>query len=307
MRAVTFGRERGLALITVLWVLTLLAVIAGSLTLTVRREVNAVRNNVDLARGRALAEAGIRYTFLQLKHPSADARWRPNGQWHRFRLGGVTVHARARQVSGRIDLNRAPPELLEGLLRAVGVQDESRRKTLAANIQDWRDDNNATRPGGTGERSTGAGDPGPYDRDFLDIAELQRVPGITPELYRRLAPNLTVFNGTPVITPWGANPTTLLALPGANQAMVDSYLKRVDRAYQQSAPLPPFPAGKRYLERFGTGAYAIAAWAELPGGLWVGRGAEVVDTVGRNRDPFILLSLRELDAGDAPRQAAQDG
>ena len=50
---------RGLALVTVLWVLVLLALIAASFTLTTRTEVNLARNLVDNAKAEALADAGV--------------------------------------------------------------------------------------------------------------------------------------------------------------------------------------------------------------------------------------------------------
>ena len=57
---------RGLALVTVLWVLVLLALIAASFTYTTRTEVNLARNQIEGAQAEALAEAGLARALLGL-------------------------------------------------------------------------------------------------------------------------------------------------------------------------------------------------------------------------------------------------
>ncbi len=51
--------RRGLALVTVLWVLMLLALIAASFTKTTRLEINLTRNLIENAKAEALADAGV--------------------------------------------------------------------------------------------------------------------------------------------------------------------------------------------------------------------------------------------------------
>ena len=51
--------QRGLALVTVLWVLMLLALIAASFTRTTRLEINLTRNLIENAKAEALADAGV--------------------------------------------------------------------------------------------------------------------------------------------------------------------------------------------------------------------------------------------------------
>ena len=48
------GAQRGLALVTVLWVLMLLALIAASFTRTTRTEINLTRNLIESAKAEAL-------------------------------------------------------------------------------------------------------------------------------------------------------------------------------------------------------------------------------------------------------------
>ena len=51
--------QRGLALVTVLWVLMLRALVAASFTKTARTEINLARNLIESAKTEALADAGV--------------------------------------------------------------------------------------------------------------------------------------------------------------------------------------------------------------------------------------------------------
>jgi len=51
--------RRGLALVTVLWVLMLLALIAASFTRTTPAGINLARNPIESAKAEALADAGV--------------------------------------------------------------------------------------------------------------------------------------------------------------------------------------------------------------------------------------------------------
>ena len=59
-------RQKGIALMLVLWVVALLTIIAVGLTASQRTESTLAANQVATVRFRALAEAGINYTVLNL-------------------------------------------------------------------------------------------------------------------------------------------------------------------------------------------------------------------------------------------------
>ncbi len=65
-------RARGLALVTVLWVLMLLALIAASFTRTTPTEVNLTRNLIENAEAEALADAGVYRAVLGLLTPQTE-------------------------------------------------------------------------------------------------------------------------------------------------------------------------------------------------------------------------------------------
>ncbi len=63
------GASKGLALVTVLWVLVLLSLVAANFTYTARTEVNLTRNQIENAEAEALADAGIYRAILALLSP----------------------------------------------------------------------------------------------------------------------------------------------------------------------------------------------------------------------------------------------
>src|SRR5262249_38489738 len=65
---------------------------------------------------------------------------------------------------------------------------------------------------------------GAKDGRFDSIAELQQVLGMTPELYDKVAPTITIYSGGRSIDPSTAPPSALLAVPGTTQAQVDAIL-----------------------------------------------------------------------------------
>jgi len=76
-RAVT--RQKGLALVLVLWVLSLLTIMAGSFALSMRREAAIVAGIKNNAQALAIAESGIAIAQRMLMNPDQNKRWRTDG------------------------------------------------------------------------------------------------------------------------------------------------------------------------------------------------------------------------------------
>jgi len=191
-------RERGIVLVIVLWAIALLTVIALSLTVAQRSEYALTRNQLDGARFRALADAALRLTVLHLLTvPPVDVApedlWWPDGRPRLLRFAGEELEIRLFNEASRIDLNSASQEQLLVLLELAGASEEL-SAALADAIVDWRDpDDLAQLHGAEDDAYRAAGrDYGARDAPFVSVEELRQVLGMTPELYRRLAPDLRV-------------------------------------------------------------------------------------------------------------------
>lgn len=213
--------ERGIALVLVLWVITLLTIIAMGLTATQQTETALIRNQVDTVRFRALSDAAIAYTAVNMGADQAALvgteidPWLPDGQSHRWQFAGEILEIRVFNESSRINLNQMSRELIETLLRLVDVAPEE-ASLLAGAILDWRGQNGSIQLDGAEDSDYSAANlpygvkNGPFD----SVAELRQVIGMTPDIYRKMAPALTVDTDTNRIEERYASPLVLATLRG---------------------------------------------------------------------------------------------
>ena len=95
----------------------------------------------------------------------------------------------------KLNLNTMPGGAFDVLLQEVGGMREEQAKVVADSIEDWRDEDGDTRPYGA-ENFYYHGRSGSYDcknGPFENVEELLLVRGMTPEVYVRVAPYLTVY------------------------------------------------------------------------------------------------------------------
>lgn len=236
--------QRGIALVLVLWLTALLTVIAGGFAYAMRNEAQAARNTLSQARARAVADGAVARTVFELMRPrTIPGVWSADGLVHVWDEDGMRVAASALDESGKIDLNVGADALLKGLLQTAGQLDADTAARLVDAIGDWKDADDFRRPNGAEAADYQAAGLSykPANAAFETVADLQRVLGMTPALYARLAGSLTVHSGTPAINPQFASRAVLMALPGATDAIVDTYLAQRAGALAARQPLPVLP------------------------------------------------------------------
>lgn len=227
----------GLALVVVLWVTALLAILASGLTRTVATEARVTQNLAVDAKRDALQTAAGHFVAARLSASGdmngSELFGRPL-EWQ-FRDSSVVV--RVFPETGFIDLNLAGRELLERLIRRAGGFEEANARAVVDAMLDWRDTDHA-------RHDSGAEDPDYADREmpwgakdgpFEAVAELRGVKGVTAELYRRIAPLVTV-HGSRRVNGAQSPPEVLLVL-GEDREVVEGYLEQ--RSAEGAAPPPP--------------------------------------------------------------------
>jgi general secretion pathway protein K len=200
------NRESGMALLVVLWTLLLLAVIAASLGTQARKQGYLARNAAALARAEAAADGGVVRGVAALMDPSVEQRWAADGSPHRFMLDGIEIEVRIVDEAGKVDLNTGAPELLASLLEVVGAGNEEALAIASA----------------VAEQRSGAASGQP--RGFETPAELLVIPGMTPALFERIAPFVTVLTHARGVDPSVAQRAVLLALAGRDAGAADAML-----------------------------------------------------------------------------------
>jgi len=287
-------RQRGLALIAVLWAVALLTIMAASFSLTMQRDSGLVKNAQDRARGLALADAGVHYAMLMLSLPDPLKRWRSDGSLYEALLPGGRVRVRIFDEAGKIDVNAAQEATLVGILtKLVGSTD--RAAALSDAILDWRDADDLNRLHGAEARDYQSAGKGyvPQNKNFQALEELQMVLGMTPVLYKQLEPLLTIYTGQDGINPLKASPEALLALPGLDEKAVFDYLaRRRENPVNNPPPLTVPPGGIR-LGGGGDMVYTVYAEALLPEGQAAGLRAVIKRQRSRSGAPFTIAGWKQ--------------
>ena len=188
------NKQRGVALIAVLWITAFLAVISSSVVYQSRSGLLITKNRIDLLKVKQAAESAILLRLADIANtPTGNNIFHANN----FKDGlfdDINVEVILNDESGKVDLNIAPPSLLQSLLIELGLED-SQSANIANAIVDWRDEDNFTRPGGAEDPEYAASGYGygSKDREFRRIEELNLVYGISPNLFEALKPHVTVY------------------------------------------------------------------------------------------------------------------
>lgn len=214
---------RGAALLLVLWLVALLTALVGAYALTARIEALQGRVGSRGAIAQEIARAGMEYALVRVADRNPETHWQPNGRAYAWRFDGHDVQVRIIDETGKVDLNQADVPLLSRLMQALGEPPDA-SDALAAAIVDWRDADDLGQPVGGAEDGDYAAAGRPYgakDAPFETIAELEQVLGMTPDLYARLEPFLTLYSGRgqpdatyaqgPVLVAMGMDATAWLA------------------------------------------------------------------------------------------------
>jgi general secretion pathway protein K len=187
-------RNRGFALIIVLWAVVLIALIVVHLTAAGRTELGIAGNLAANAAAQAAADGAIYQAIFNLLDPQEDKRWPLDDSTHELQVGKSGVTLRLADEAARINPNLASPALLRALLGAVASNREQAAE-IASAIAEWVGAGKGPRLlVGINPNNPAAGSTdGPPGEPLQSIDELGRVRGITPDLLRLLRPHLTLF------------------------------------------------------------------------------------------------------------------
>ena len=189
-----FGRQRGFALLIVLWVLAVLSLLGTQLVATARERTQVARNLRDAALLDVAVDGAVQHAVFEMLRESGPL-WDLNGAVHIIRIGTAAISVRLEDEGGKVNPNIASADLLAAVLGQVGL-DARRAESLAAAIVDWREpDDGQPRPLGakTPQYVAANRDYGPQGAPFMRLDELGLVLGMTPEILARLRPHLTIF------------------------------------------------------------------------------------------------------------------
>jgi len=187
------ARERGFALLIVLWAMALLALLGTQVTGAGRAETRlatALRSSAQLQEA---ADGAVYETIWHMLDGSGDY-WPPGAMTQVLNEPGGRVVVTIDDERGKLDVNQVPPGLLQAFFGVLGA-DQATAEKVANAVTDWR----SQAPSGNGGDTALASEYrldgrnwGPAGQEFQRLDELPLVLGLSPALYKASLPYLTL-------------------------------------------------------------------------------------------------------------------
>ena len=278
-----------MALIVVLWLVVLLSVMAAGHSRNIHTDTTLAARQVQSAKARALAEAGINHVILAMLAADSNRNLHTDGSLFRVRIGEDDVTIAIRDASGFVDLNAANAELLNAALKACSVGETARRDLVDA-VLDWRDKDNLSHLNGVEDDDYVASGVAWTSRDgaIESIDELKYLPGMSQARFDCVAPFVTVYSGRGGLNIEYAPPALITALTG----------EEVPTTEQDDVD------GKASGPRNGT--YHIYASASGSASTIV--AIEAIVRISRtSKSPFTIVDWREPPRAQFPPRAGVEG
>jgi len=268
--------RRGVVLLTVLWSIALLSALAMAASVTFRGFAGVMVVDRNRVQGDALLTAGLEASAGMIAN-MGDTPLR--GIELTVALSTGSVRARLDDEGGRIDVARAPREVLTALLRSVGAP-AATADGIARRFIELR--------GGSkdaGERTTS--DTGQV---IGDLPQLAHVPGMRPEWLAAIAPLTTVY-GSETVNPLTAPRGVIAALPGVDGARLEAFLAE-RRSFPADADRLARALGpaQRYLAAKPQQVVAIDLMARLTDG-YVAAARAVIVVLQQDSEPYRILDF----------------
>lgn len=187
------ARERGFALLIVLWTMALLALLGTQVTAAGHAETKMAANIRANAVAEAAADGAVFEALFHLLDGSSNA-WPADGRARRIKTPLAIADVEIVDEGRKMTLNNSSLPMLRGLLRAINVEDRL-AATLADQIADWRSPAAQALPkGAKGPAYKAAGrEFGPPNQPFRTVGELAMVLSMTPEVLARLTPYVSPY------------------------------------------------------------------------------------------------------------------
>lgn len=242
---------RGFAMILVIWILILMTSLALGLSRAIKVDRHTSIFLVERVELLAASDAALRRAIFALQTPEPDLQWQANAKPHPMAWGDLRLEISITSASGRIDLNRAPEELLLGLIEQFLQAEDPTPSALVDALLDWRDPDHLRRVFGAEDadyQQAGLSYEA-ADAPFSTVSELILVQGFNERLVYELTPYLTVASKDPRIDPRAAFLPVLAAIPGVGIERAKDFIVQRDQALanDQDVDINLLGAERRYL------------------------------------------------------------
>lgn len=294
-RSNTNRHQKGVALVVVLWMVSIMLMIGSAMLYSVKTDSTMTAYTKTSAQASAYADAALRYAISQLMLPKQVRELKTTGSPYPWQYDGITAEISVIGENGLVDINRATRVLLQKVFEQVGVVEEE-AETLLDAIQDFSDKDDLKRLAGAEDRDYEEAGYlyGAKDASFERIEELQQVMGITASLYNRLSKYLTVSSQGKGINPMLAPRHILMLLADGDSSIVDAYIAQREESEGEYVQ-PSFGAG--FIDRSQQPRYRIQIRVKMEAGAPEYFEERSVRLVAGKLPPFIsyFRVMQKLD------------
>lgn len=258
--------QRGVALITAMLIVAIIAALATSLSLGQQVWLRQTQNLTDLARAEQIRQGALEYAAAVLERDAKDARTAKTDTlaeaWAQpippLPVDGGVVLVSISDAQARFNLNNLVQQgqlskfdvlIYTRLLAQLGLP-----SSLVNPLIDWLDADGTTLPGGAEDLDYLNHDP-PYraaNRPLMSIDELRLIKGYTPEIIAKLSPLVVVLPASAGRRPINVNTadaTTLAALTGSDSTQAEQIVKaRENGSFENTAQFQALFPGNQELK-----------------------------------------------------------
>ncbi|MCA6120308.1 general secretion pathway protein GspK [Bradyrhizobium sp. WSM 1704] len=236
--------QRGMILLAVLWAIALCSALAMATSTTFRSLVGIIRIDRDRVQADGLLTAGLE-AAAGIVNALKDTQLTERGTTLTFATGSVRITVS--DEGGRIDIGKAPAELLASLLRYAGA-DEGDAGAVAQRIVALRATDAQAPPNDGAKPPAAKPDQPAAASPFTDIGQLAGVAGVQPEWIAAIAPLVTVF-GSETVNPLTAPVAVLRALPSLDADRLETFLEMRSKPFADPERLAfVLGAAQKYLK-----------------------------------------------------------
>jgi len=215
-------QQSGVALAILVWFLAAMSLLVAGIVMQARVDVKLAQLHATRARVEAAADGAMQLALAQLVQTEQTGEPLPPAlPGHVLNVGGFDVTVNITPVSGLIDINAAPEELLVRLFSAVDGIDEATARELASNVVAWRSPNPlgevATEQSGSASSGGTQGkEAESYVRHarFEAIEDLLLVAGVDRRIYSAVEDAVAVSQSGQSGVDWAAAPVPVLRALG---------------------------------------------------------------------------------------------
>jgi general secretion pathway protein K len=190
--------RRGSILIIILWSLFFLSALALAISAYIRPRLDLGGRLLRKTRAHYSAASGVKRAMLEIEKDGTELYDCMSDTWgdvSEGSIGGSTFSVELVDEERKININKAPYDVLKDFFEIVGETSSQDAEDLADSLIDWRDEDDDARDNGAEDGYYSMRRPG-YDcknADFELPEELLAVKGMTRELFGKVKDRITVY------------------------------------------------------------------------------------------------------------------